>query len=292
MLLHQTHQLFILLWVNMKFGLNGIPSIKLGSTNVDAVYVGGTKIYPAVATYSAPSYTTSGIQMYYNPEDPDSYSGSGSTLADLSGNGYDATLVNSPTYSTNSFTYDGASSQYIASPNMSSSFNSTSAFTVEVWYAPDYTVQGAGGTVLQESGVGTPSTTWYYSLIEHRKAPFGSLAYDYAGIWNTSNGITAINPTQTFNNLVWRHQTLTYDGTNGKIYTNGTLGKTVALTRSTPWPTYGYYLMIGAGAGTQQSGAGQNYFTGKIGIVRAYNRALTASEVTDNYNGAKSIYGL
>lgn len=253
----------------------------------------GRKHVAVGVSYNAPSYVSSGIQMYYNPEDPDSYSGSGTTLADLSGNGYDATLINSPTYSTNSFTYDGASSQYIASPNMVSSFNSTSAFTVEVWYAPDYTVQGAGGTVIQENGDGIVSNSWHYSLMEHRKAPFGALAYDYAGIWTGS--LTSVNPGQTFNNNVWRNQILTYDGTSGKIYTNGSLARTVTLSRNTPWndpSNYGYYLILGAGDSTQQSGAGQNYFTGKIGIVRAYNRALTSTEVADNYNGAKSIYGL
>lgn len=276
----------------MKLGSDSIDKVMLGSTEVDAIYVGSTQVWPNEVAYSAPSYTTSGIQMYYNPEDPDSYSGSGTTLNDLSGNSYNATLVNGPTHSTNSFTFDGTN-DYIASPNMVSSFNSTTAFTVEIWYAPNYTTQGAGGTVLQESGVGTPSTSWYYSLVEHRKAPFGSLAYDYAGIWTGS--LTAVNPNATFSNNVWRQQVLTYDGTNARIYTNGSLARTVALSRNTPWNdpnNYGYHLLLGAASATQQSGAGNNYFTGKIGIVRAYNRALSSTEALANYNGAKSIYGL
>ena len=276
----------------MKFGSSNITSVKLGSSNVSAVYVGSTKIYPSSSPYTPPDYAASGIQMYYNPEDPTSYSGSGTTLTDLSGNGYDATLVNGPAFASSYFTFDGVD-DYIASPNMVSSFNNTTAFTVEVWYSPNYTVQGDGGTVLQESGAATPSTNWYYALMEHRKAPFGSLSYDYAGIWKGS--YTATNPTQTFANQVWRHQVLTYDGTNGRIYTNSVLGRTVATARSTPWDdpaNYGYYLMIGAGSATQQSGAGANNFTGSIGIVRAYNRALSDAEVLQNYNGAKAIYGL
>jgi hypothetical protein len=162
---------------------------------------------------------------------------------------------------------------------------------VEIWYSPNYTVQGAGGTVLSENGSSVPNVGWYYSLIEHRKAPIGSLSYDYAGIYTGS--LTAVNPTATFANLAWRLQTLTYDGTNGRIYTNGTLGRTVALTRMLPWNNAAnYHLIIGAGSGTQQSGSGANYFTGSVGIVRAYNRALSGAEVTSNYNDAKSIYGL
>ena len=244
----------------------------------------------AVAEYTPPDYVSSGLQVYYNPEDPLSYSGSGTILTDLSGNGYDATLNNSPTYSTNSFTFDGTT-EYIASPDMTSSFNSTTAFTAEIWYSPNYTVQGAGGTVLSENGSSVPNVGWFYSLIEHRKAPFGALAYDYAGIWDGT--LVSVNPFATFNNLVWRLQTLTYDGVNGRIYTNGTLSRTVALTRTVPWNNAAnYHLIIGAGSNTQQSGAGANYFTGSVGIVRAYNRALDGAEVLSNYNNAKSIYGL
>lgn len=268
-------------------------SLSVGEIISTENYLKNKWINPSQSYYSAPSYTASGLQMYYNPEDPSSYSGSGSTINDLSGNGYNGTLVNSPTYSTNSFTYVSGSSQYIRSPNMVSSFNSTSAFTVEVWYSPNYTTQGDGGSVLTENGTTDPTTGWRYSLMEHRKAPFGSLSYDYAGIWTTSNSITAVNPTATFNNQVWRCQTLTYDGTNGKIYTNGSLARTVALTRQMPWQSgQDYYLMMGALCVTQQSGAGNNYFNGKIGIVRAYNRALTAAEISTNYNGTKIIYGL
>ena len=280
----------------MKFGSSNITSVKLGSASVDKIYVGTNQIYPvsspAPGPYTPPDYATSGIQMYYNPEDPTSYAGSGTTLTDLSGNGYDATLVNGPSFASSYFTLDGVD-DYIASPNMVSSFNSTTSFTVEVWYSPNYTVQGDGGTVLQESGADTPSTSWYYALMEHRKAQFGSLSYDYAGIWKGS--YTAINPLITIGNDVWRQQVLTYNGINGIIYTNGTNAKSVATSRSTPWndpSNYGYYLMIGAGSATQQSGAGANNFTGKIGIVRAYNRALSSTEVLQNYNGAKAIYGL
>ena len=278
----------------MKFGSSAINKVMLGSTQVDAVYVGSTKVWPLASSgYVAPDYVTTGIQMYYNPADPSSYSGSGTTLADLSGNGYDGTLVNAPIFDTSYFRHNGTSSQYIYSPDMVSSFNSTTSFTVEIWYAPNYTVQGAGGTVLSENGESDPDTGWRYSVIEHRKAPFGSLSYDYAGIWNTGNTITAVNPPATFNNLVWRCQTLTYDGTNGRIYTNGALGRTVAVARQVPWNSgSGYRLLMGAGCVTQQSGAGANYFTGNIGIVRAYNRALTQAEVTQNFEGARAIYGL
>ena len=273
----------------MKFGSNDISAVKLGTQTVSAVYVGSNKIYPAATAYTAPAYVESGIQLYYNPEDPDSYSGTGTTINDLSGNGFDGTLYNSPTYDTNSFLYDGVD-DYILTPNMYSAFGSTLHFTLEIWYKPTWTLQGQGGTVVSE--VSPPDYTgWHYAMIEHRKAPFGSLAYDYAGIWTGS--MTPVNPNLTTSG--WRQITLTYDGTNGVSYTNASSPKTVALTRWAPWERGGasaYYLTFGHGDSTGQNATSSIYFKGNIGVVRVYNRALTATEVLANYNSTKAIYGL
>jgi hypothetical protein len=276
----------------MKFGSSSIDKVMLGSAEVSAVYAGSTKIYPAVAAYSAPLYTTSDIQLYYNPEDPESYSGSGATINDLSGNDYHGTLYNSPVYNSNAFTYNGTNT-YLVTPDMVSSFNSTSHFTIEIWYKPTWTSPNQGGTVVSEMGTSTPNTSWHYAVIEHERAPFGGLAYDYAGIWTGS--LTAVNPFVTANG--WRQITLTYDGTNGRSYTNysntGVSPRTVALTRSMPWDSgVGYFLAMGAGDTSQQSGSGANYFKGDIGIVRVYNRALSGAEIKYNYDNTKGVYGL
>ena len=55
-----------------------------------------------VIASSAPS-PVSGAYVYYDPAT--SYSGSGSTLTDLSGNGRNGTLFNSPTYTSGSGAY-------------------------------------------------------------------------------------------------------------------------------------------------------------------------------------------
>ena len=273
----------------MKFGSNDISAVKLGTQTVSAVYVGSNKIYPAATAYTAPAYVESGIQLYYNPEDPDSYSGSGTTINDLSGNGFDGTLYNSPTYDTNSFLYDGVN-DYILTPNMYSAFGSTLHFTLEVWYKPTWTQPGEGGTVVSEVSP-TNYTGWHYAMIEHERGSFGSIAYDHAGIWN--GAYVNVSPYAT--KTGWRQIVLSYDGTNGVSYTNAATPRTVALTRWAPWERGGpsaYYLTFGHGDTTNQSGSGQNYFKGNIGIVRVYNRALTATEVLTNYNSTKSIYVL
>jgi len=241
------------------------------------------------ASYTAPAYVESGIQLYYNPEDPSSYPGSGTTITDLSGNGFTGT-ISGATHSDNSFLYDGTD-DFIYTPNMYSTFNANRNITLEVWYNPTWTQPNEGGTVVSEVS-SIAYDNWHYSMIEHERAPFGGLAYDYAGFW-TGVGVTPVNPNGTTNG--WRQVVLSYDGTTARSYLNANTAKEVVLTRNVPWiegSVNSFILALGHGDGSQQSGAGQNYFKGNIGIVRLYNRALTATEITANYNSTKSVYGL
>jgi len=232
--------------------------------------------YPAVAN----------LQLQYLYAD---YTGTGTVLPDSSGNGYDGTLVDTPTQDGKSMLLDGTN-DWFYTPNMYSTFNSTTHFTLEVWYNPTWTLANQGGTVVSEASDITHSG-WHYAQIEHERAPFGGLAYDYAGIWN--GAYVNISPYSTKSG--WRQIVLSYDGTNGVSYTNAATPRTVALTRATPWglgAVNAYLLTIGRGDTTNQSGSGQNYFKGNIGIVRLYNRALSGTEVLANYNSTKAVYGL
>jgi hypothetical protein len=272
----------------MKFGSNNIDAVKLGSSAVDKIYLGSTQVWPTESEYSAPNYVSSGIQVYYNPEDPSSYSGSGSTITDLSGNGFNAT-ISGATHSTNSFSFDGTN-DFIYTADMYSAFNANRNITVEVWYNPTWTQPNEGGTVVSETN-NTAFDNWHYAMIEHERAPFGGLAYDYAGIWTGS--LTPVNPNGTTTG--WRQVVLSYDGTTARSYLNANTAKEVVLSRAVPWDegnVNSFMIVLGHGDETQQSGSGQNYFKGNIGILRVYNRALTPEEITSNYNSTKSIYGL
>ena len=48
-------------------------------------------------------------------------------------------------------------------------------------------------------------------------------------------------------------------------------------------------MFVGIGRDADHNGS---YFNGRIAIVQAYNRALTAAEVLQNYNALKSRFGL
>ena len=72
-----------------------------------------------------------------------------------------------------------------------------------------------------------------------------------------------------------------YDSTTGKIYLDGTLKNTGSFTKCND--------AEGILIGHEAEGSGY-YFIGNISQVSIYNRALTAAEISQNYNATKSRY--
>src|SRR6056300_1230478 len=96
-----------------------------------------------MALSHSPKIVTDGLVLCLDASDPQSYSGSGTTWYDRSGNNYDFTAVNGPTYSNGKFSFDG-SNDYFTSPynnTITDNFHWTpdgsvgsSTMSYEVWY--------------------------------------------------------------------------------------------------------------------------------------------------------------
>jgi hypothetical protein len=83
----------------------------------------------------------------------------------------------------------------------------------------------------------------------------------------------------------WNHVAVTVDGSQIKIYINGTLDKTIDSTGDIITNSY-YDLGIAATAAVE--GVFEDFFHGLIDEVRIYNRALSATEVQEHYQGVFS----
>lgn len=82
----------------------------------------------------------------------------------------------------------------------------------------------------------------------------------------------------------WNHFVGTFDGTNGNVYLNGVLvGGPTAETLATA-------AEANFTIGKLVDGGGTRWFTGNIDDVRLYNRALTAQEIKDLFNGTRINY--
>jgi Concanavalin A-like lectin/glucanases superfamily len=107
-----------------------------------------------------------------------------------------------------------------------------------------------------------------------------SWAYTHGGTWGEYYYPKSVSiPTGT-----WGFYCIVYNGSNVAIYRNGVLEGTQATTGTADWSQgmrIGYW-----------TGGGSYAYSGKIGSVNFYNRALSASEVAQMFNNQRSRYGV
>jgi hypothetical protein len=136
-------------------------------------------------------------------------------------------------------------------------------------------------------------TSTYRQLYIQESSVWIGQYYDYIGIdiakdngsWFDGNGgrVTSskIGPV---NSGEYYHVVFTWDGTNVKGYLNSELGFTTAISGLTGIRNGVTPRRIGRRSG--------NPLIGEMPIVKLYNRALTATEVLQNFNATKSRFGL
>lgn len=232
-----------------------------------------------VTVVDAPA-VTSGLIYYIDAGNASSYSGSGSSLSDISGQGLGAsTLYNSPTFTSagqsSYFTFNGTN-QYLFTGNLVSKFNPPSTVTLEMW---SYAASDNGDLIVEEGTVGIDAG-WYDSQQEIVSGTLKMRMYNLSAV-----------TVGTYNRSTWNQTVLTYDGTTVRSYLNAVAGGTTTGTRSAPW-SFGYNLYYALMAATITNLGDGSYLAGRWSVFKVYNRALTAAEVTQNYNALRGRYGL
>ena len=218
------------------------------------------------------AYNTSiikdGLVLCLDAANPKSYPGTGTTWTNLSGAGNNGTLTNGPTYNTSNngyMAFDGTddyvsgSMPTINSWSMCLWYLSTDITSKVVFYPFSGTTTGTG---LGFGGTFDATTTnkWYF----------------FDGTSGTmSNSNTAIT-TNVWYNLVVTKSLTTYN-----LYTNGSLslnttGVDLSLTQ--------YNL--------GRRGDAAWYSKGNISQASIYNRALTATEIKQNFEALRGRYGI
>jgi hypothetical protein len=224
---------------------------------------------------------TSGLVLHYDPSRTASYPGTGTTITDLTGQGRHGTMSNI-TFTSPYFTFNGTSSQISVTDSIGLEPQSGD-YTIEVWVnqsvAGNDVVLGkfnAGG-LTQNVGysIRTTSSTFY--------AQYGSGSGSGATLFQNSTNHTAT--IDTWYQLVYVFTNIATD--TFETFVNGTsIGSVSHSLSSILNTTTNLYI------GSYNNGEYPQWFDGKIGIVRMYNKALTSSEVLGNYNTDKSKYGL
>lgn len=220
-----------------------------------------------MAIKAGPRTNSSSLVLYLDAANYRSYSGSGTTWNDLSSSNNTSSLVNGPSYSSSNngyISFDG-SNDYI-SVNSNANILSKTEYTKIAYF---YVTTFSTANNIISGGVSGQHAFWLFVS--------NKLYAGHNGAWSTVTGTTTLSLN------TWYFGATTYSSTTGwKLYLNGVEdGSSVDTTTFTG----NQEILVGA------YGAG-NYFTGRIGLVQVYNRALTASEILKNYNSTKKRYGL
>jgi hypothetical protein len=229
-----------------------------------------------------PRIVTDGMLVCLDAGNRKSYSGSGTTWTDLSGRSNSATLVNTPTYNSLShFNFNTSTFQHATV----SDIGSQSVWTVESWFRITSSLTNQVTTVVcnQFDGVNKLNFTMGTNNagLVGGAAQWNICVGFFDGSWHNTSGFAP-----TLN--TWTHSVGTYNGTTVQQYKNGATD--TSLTYS----------------GTPQSGGANriarrwdasaidplNFFPGDIAVIRIYNRALSATEVQQNFNALRGRFGI
>ena len=229
------------------------------------------KSFAISTTY--PKIVTNGLVLNLDAGQQNSYPGSGTTWTDLSGNGNNGTLVNGPTYSSanyGSIAFDGSNDYVFLN------FANPFAETVIVWAK-------------------SATTNWnQYGWLSSSRRPNGHIIHPDQGTKDVNfytlsagSSYTVVGIARPSDITVPHMYAYTTNGSNEhKVYLDALLVNTdtTSISRATGLSPQNYE--IGKDDGTGRFGQGNIY------AVQRYNRALTAAEISQNFNALRSRYGI
>jgi hypothetical protein len=227
------------------------------------------------------SLSKSGLILYYDPNDTASYSGSGTTINSLVSPNLSGTLSN-VTLTNPYFNFNGSTSQ-ISIADSATLEPGSGNWTMEVWF--NVASASTSGVMLGKFDNGGLAQNVSYSI---RYSTARSL---FAQFSNGSPATFVNSTTYTFSLDTWYQVVYVWlnNGGSGIIqtYVNGArIGSVNHSFASILNSTNPLYL------GSYNGGEYSQYFNGKLGIVRLYNKTLSSSDVLSNYIKNKGLYGL
>lgn len=242
-----------------------------------------------------PKIVTNGLVFYVNAADRKSYAGTGTTWQDISTNGLSGSSClkgsPSPAYSSSNGGYlsTGAynSGKYFDWGTNISAVNFTSSnFTIMVMFLPNSA--SFSGRTLGLFGYGRVFLRGYYMLIS--KTAASKLSFMTNGTGGGSNQQETRSSDFSVYSGKWVFLTVVRNGTSVRIYANNTDITETAGTHSNPASNTTNQLVLAAS--TETDVTTDSVFDGNFASFGMYNRALSTSELTQNFNSQRLRFGL
>lgn len=255
--------------------INLSPTI---TTAVEAISWINSQSNMICVNYNYPSIVTSGLVALLDASFTTSYSKGGTGWRDLSDTQSTATLINGVSYLTNnngSLSYSSSSLQYAELPDLGNLSN----FTVSCWFKLS-TLPTTSGAAAVVANVYDLSSKLNFSIGLNRSPTSANICGGFFnGTWRTTDGFTPATGS-------WYSVDVTYNGSQIIQYLNGAEQST--LTYSGTAQSSGLGIRIGRRWDSSPSSV--DFINGEIPFVSIYNRALSSSEISSNYNAILPRY--
>ena len=248
-----------------------------------------------MAFQRGPNIVTNGLVLALDAANPKSYPGSGTTWRDLSGNGNNGTLTNGPAFNNQNggsivfdgtddlTTFSGGTFNYapgiLGSISLETWIYPTGPFTSYLSEPPTTNLGGFlgqgyfNGSIGWGLGMTATSTTRYWAF----------------QVRNMGTIVQSASENLAFTLNSWYHIVGSFNRNDfSRIYVNGSL-----ITSASSAALNGISITPNLNDARIGTGGGPPFYSGcRIPVARIYNRALSASEVEQNYNALKARFNL
>jgi hypothetical protein len=222
---------------------------------------------------------TSGLVASYDAQNPASYSGSGSTWSDLSGNGYNATLTGaSKSTSNGGYMNFSGTSQYATLPTLPLSLSWSSGFTVS-FYA-NFASNNSWQRII-DFGNGASTN----NILVARS---GSSNNFHVEVYQDASNLSNCNWANAAPTNEWHHYAVGFSGSDCFLFVDGvTTSATLTRTKVTAGVVSNPASITAVPVTADRTSnfiarsnwSGDGYYAGGIRSLAIYNRALTSSEI-------------
>ncbi len=252
------------IYINVNDGANNYAkAFTVSVTNINEA--------PTDFGFATSSFLENGLLIYLDSRNPNSYSGSGSTWSDLSGNQNHFTVKGGMTYnSTNGFRFEA---------------NNTTKYAYKTSF--DHPSTTYTDEFLLKTSTNNYGAFKFYGVSGNDNL---SLLFHTNNIKLYANG-QAVHIGVNINDGNWHHFVRTSNRSTGqeKVYLDGALAFTGNISNGSTIPQGGSLILGNESDATfnpttNNGLAANNAFDGFIPIYRLYNKVLTAQEVSSNFS--------
>jgi hypothetical protein len=242
--------------------------------------------------FNGPKIVSDGLVMCLDAANSKSYISGSSTWNDLSGNGNNGTLVNTPTF-TSSFgggiVFDGIDDY------LSTNVNIEQTMTVSIWYRRKNSDINQTGSLFHASAnnISTSNTWFELTITDPYYSNGGTIGIFGYSLLNNSRSDFLISPYPASILNQWRNMCISFNNSTGTAYMEGVnFGSSTPAFTAWNTATNRYPFVFGKTRAYDVDGGDYRFTMCEISNIQIYNRALSASEVLQNYNATKGRFGL